>query len=62
MPPPLPSPLRYDLAIPQVAERLERAVNSVLDDGLRTGDIFKGQEGTRLVKCSEMGRALLERL
>ncbi|KAG2493346.1 hypothetical protein HYH03_008479 [Edaphochlamys debaryana] len=50
---------RYDLAIPKVAERLEKAVDAVLDAGLRTGDIYKqGTPNTKLVKCSEMGEAL----
>ncbi|KXZ56335.1 hypothetical protein GPECTOR_1g296 [Gonium pectorale] len=54
---------RYDLAIPKVADRLEAAVNAVLDAGLRTGDIYKeGQAGTRLVKCSEMGAELMKHL
>ncbi len=45
----------------QVAARLEAAVDNVLDQGLRTKDIYKeGQAGTKLVKCSEMGDALLK--
>lgn len=45
----------------QVADRLEAAVNHCLDTGLRTKDIYKeGTAGTKLVKCSEMGAALLE--
>ncbi|GFH20086.1 3-isopropylmalate dehydrogenase [Haematococcus lacustris] len=51
----------YDLALPAVAATLEAAVNKALDDGYRTGDIFKeGQAGTKLVKCSEMGEVLLK--
>ncbi len=43
----------------QVADRLEAAVNAVLDKGYRTGDLYKeGQQGTTLVKCSEMGKLL----
>ncbi|GLC32987.1 hypothetical protein PLESTB_000383200 [Pleodorina starrii] len=54
---------RYDLSIPKVADRLEAAVNAVLDAGLRTGDIYKdGTAGTRLVKCSEMGAELMKHL
>lgn len=49
---------RYDLNIPAVAQRLEAAVDQALDDGYRTGDIWS--EGTKRVKCSEMG-ALLEK-
>ncbi|KAG2440919.1 hypothetical protein HXX76_003772 [Chlamydomonas incerta] len=54
---------RYDLAIPKVADRLEGAVNAVLDAGLRTADIYKaGTPNTRLVKCSEMGAELMKHL
>lgn len=45
----------------QVSDRLEAAVNQALDDGLRTGDIFKdGYHGTRKVKCSELSDHLLK--
>lgn len=54
---------RYDLKAPKVADRLEAAVNAVLDAGLRTSDIYKeGTAGTKLVKCSEMGEALMAHL
>jgi 3-isopropylmalate dehydrogenase len=43
-----------------VADRLEAAVNKALDDGLRTGDIYKEGGGRKLVKCSEMGEALIK--
>jgi hypothetical protein len=44
-----------------VADRLEAAVNGVLDAGLRTKDIYNDKvANTRLVKCSEMGEALLK--
>lgn len=49
---------RYNLNLPKVADRLERAVNAALDEGYRTKDIWT--EGTHLVKCSEMG-AFLEK-
>ena len=44
----------------QVGDRLEAAVNSVLDQGLRTKDIYKEGPGLKFVKCSEMGEALLK--
>ncbi|MEW5303534.1 MAG: hypothetical protein WDW36_006216 [Sanguina aurantia] len=50
---------RYNLNAPKVADRLEKAVDAVLDAGLRTSDIFKGLPGTKLVKGSEMGAALI---
>mmetsp|Transcript_23250 Transcript_23250/g.59384 ORF Transcript_23250/g.59384 Transcript_23250/m.59384 type:complete len:393 (-) Transcript_23250:301-1479(-) len=52
---------RYDLNIPNVAARLEAAVEGALDAGYRTQDIYKaGTPGTKLVKCSEMGELLLQ--
>ncbi|GHA92811.1 3-isopropylmalate dehydrogenase [Modicisalibacter luteus] len=50
--------LRYTLNESALAERIERAVGSVLDEGLRTADI--AYEGTRKVTTTEMGDAVLE--
>ena len=44
------------LGEPAAAEAIERAVRQVIDDGLRTGDIFS--EGTRRVGTREMGEAI----
>ena len=52
--------LRYSLNEAEMADRIERAVNAVLDDGLRTADIFS--EGMREVSCSEMGDAVVAAL
>lgn len=52
--------LRYSLDQAGLAERIEAAVNQVLDDGLRTADIFS--EGAREVSCSEMGDAVVAAL
>lgn len=61
LPSPSPPPPRYDLNIPKVAERLERAVDAALDGGFRTPDIYRaGQPGEKLVMCSEMGEVLLQ--
>ncbi len=49
--------LRYSLAEPALAERIEAAVGKVLDDGLRTADI--AAEGERAVSTAEMGDAVL---
>ena len=49
--------LRYTLGETALAERIERAVGSVLDQGLRTADI--AYEGTRKVTTTEMGDAVL---
>jgi 3-isopropylmalate dehydrogenase len=52
--------LRYGLNQPKAADRLEKAVSTVLDRGYRTGDIFS--EGMTLLGCQAMGKALLEAL
>ncbi|WKD30069.1 3-isopropylmalate dehydrogenase [Halomonas sp. KG2] len=49
--------LRYSLNETAMAERIEAAVGSVLDNGLRTADI--ASEGTRRVSTDEMGDAVL---
>ena len=49
--------LRYSLAAPEQADRIERAVAEVLDRGLRTGDI--AAPGTKTVGTVEMGDAVL---
>jgi 3-isopropylmalate dehydrogenase len=52
--------LRYSLAQPAAAARVEAAVQKVLRDGLRTADIHT--PGTRRVGTQEMGDAVLEAL
>ncbi len=52
--------LRYSFALPDLADRLERAIAAVLDQGLRTADI--AQDGCRTVSTSEMGKAILAAL
>jgi hypothetical protein len=44
----------------QVAEHLEKAVNSALDQGYRTADLYS--DGTKKVGCTEMGDVLLQSL
>ncbi|WP_101759541.1 3-isopropylmalate dehydrogenase [Oceanicoccus sp. KOV_DT_Chl] len=48
--------LRYSLGAIEAANAIEAAVGSVLDAGLRTGDIYSA--GTTLVSTSEMGDAV----
>jgi 3-isopropylmalate dehydrogenase len=48
--------LRYSLSTPELANRIEMAVASVLDDGLRTPDIES--PGTTVVGTGEMGDAV----
>jgi 3-isopropylmalate dehydrogenase len=52
--------LRYSLAQPQAAQRVERAVAKVLQSGLRTADIFT--PGARKVGTAEMGDAVVAAL
>ncbi|MBB6181391.1 3-isopropylmalate dehydrogenase [Pseudorhizobium flavum] len=50
--------LRYSFNMVAEAERLEKAIANVLDQGIRTGDIMA--EGCRQVGTSEMGNAILK--
>ena len=52
--------LRYSLNREDLAVKIEAAVSKVLDQGLRTGDIFS--EGMTKVSCSEMGDAVVAAL
>ncbi|MGB0749409.1 MAG: 3-isopropylmalate dehydrogenase [Magnetospiraceae bacterium] len=52
--------LRYSLDMGADADHLERAVETVLNDGVRTGDI--ASPGTTVVGCTAMGTAVLEAL
>lgn len=49
--------LRYTLASADAAQAIEDSVSAVLDQGLRTPDIYS--EGTTLVSTVEMGEAVL---
>jgi 3-isopropylmalate dehydrogenase len=50
--------LKYGLNQPLAAESIEKAIEQVLDNGYRTGDIFS--EGMTLVGCQGMGEAILK--
>jgi 3-isopropylmalate dehydrogenase len=52
--------LRYSLARPSEAERIEKAVRKVLGQGLRTADIYT--EGCRKVGTQDMGDAVVAAL
>ena len=52
--------LRYSFNMPKEADSIEAAVNAVLDEGYRTGDIYS--EGTKKVGCKEMGALVAERI
>jgi len=49
--------LRYSLGEAALAGRIDAAVKKVLDDGLRTADIFT--EGLIKVSTKEMGEAVI---
>jgi len=52
--------LRYSLDKGDAADRIEKAVSDVLDQGLRTADIFS--EGMQQVSTTEMGDAVIAAL
>jgi 3-isopropylmalate dehydrogenase len=52
--------LRYTLNEPKLADKIEQAVSRVLDQGLRTGDIYT--EGMKKVGTAEMGDAVAKAL
>jgi 3-isopropylmalate dehydrogenase len=49
--------LRYSFDQPEAASKIEAAVQTVLDQGFRTGDIMS--EGMTLLGCKAMGEKLL---
>ncbi len=52
--------LRYSFDMMDEADAVEKAVEQVLEEGYRTGDIFS--EGCTMVSCSEMGTLIAERV
>ena len=52
--------LRYSLDRPEQAAHIEKAIRTVLRNGVRTGDIW--QEGCQRVGTREMGDAVLRAL
>ncbi|MDC7243554.1 MAG: isocitrate/isopropylmalate family dehydrogenase, partial [Sphaerochaetaceae bacterium] len=50
--------LRYSFNLLEEAERIEKAVYDVLDQGYRTSDIYS--EGTKKVGTKEMGRLICD--
>jgi 3-isopropylmalate dehydrogenase len=52
--------LRYSLNAGETADRIEAAVSQVLDQNLRTGDIWS--EGMQKVSTTEMGDAVIAAL
>ena len=54
--------LRFSFGMIDAAEAIDEAVKGVIDDGLRTVDIFTGDESQSQVGTSEMGDAIVERI
>ena len=52
--------LKYSLDLDKEANQLEKAVQSVLDDGLRTKDIMS--KNMKEVNTSDMGNAIITKL
>lgn len=50
--------LRYSFGLGHAADAIEQAVKKVLEEGLRTGDIYQGQPGEKKVNTVEMGDAI----
>jgi 3-isopropylmalate dehydrogenase len=51
--------LRYSLGQPEIADRIDMAVESVLKQGLRTADIYAEDGKTTKVSTSQMGDAVV---
>ena len=54
--------LRHGLDMGDAAERVESAVESALDQGLRTADLHTGADGERRVGTEEMTEAVIAAL
>ena len=52
--------MRYSLDLDKEADGLEKAVQDVLDEGLRTKDIVT--KGTKEVSTTQMGDAIISKL
>ena len=51
---------RYSLKLEGAAQQIESAIISVLEQGLRTADLFTGEDGTMLVKTDDIASALMK--
>ena len=50
--------LKYSFDMAEESEAIEKAVDAVLNQGYRTGDIMS--EGKTLVSCSQMGKLIVD--
>ena len=53
--------LKYNLNKPELSNKVENAVQQILSEGYRTGDIYTNEDQT-LVSCSKMGDLIIERI
>ena len=53
--------LKYNLNKPELSNKVEIAVQQILSEGYRTGDIYTNEDQT-LVSCSKMGDLIIERI
>ena len=53
--------LKYNLNKPELSNKVENAVQQILSEGFRTGDIYTDENQT-LVSCSKMGDLIIERI
>jgi 3-isopropylmalate dehydrogenase len=54
--------LRYSFGLLDAADAIDRAVRQVLDEGLRTRDIYQNKPNERVVNTAEMGDAIVAAL
>ncbi len=54
--------LKYSFDMDDAYDRIDRAVARVLDDGIRTRDIYSGKEGEKLVGTMEMASEIAKRV
>ncbi|MDX1590596.1 MAG: 3-isopropylmalate dehydrogenase [Balneolaceae bacterium] len=53
---------RYSLGMEEAARRIEQSIQAVLTSGLRSADLYTGEEGTRLADTETLREALLNHL
>ena len=53
--------LKYNLNKPELSNKVESAVQQILSEGYRTGDIYTNEDQI-LVSCSKMGDLIIERI
>ncbi len=51
--------LKFSFGMLEAADAIDNAVAKVLDQGLRTRDIFQNKPGERVVNTAEMGDAIV---